>query len=160
RPLKLRLSSRPMRAKKTATLALVVVMLGIERLAYYATRATLFLWMMREQHLPAQDAAVTAAWLSTLTLVFPVPGGFPAIGVGPRIVALVGAILATAGEFVLPAGASVGWFVALAGVGIGLLKPCAWAIAADELARQPAAPGVDPATVPPNPRRFALVAGM
>jgi MFS family permease len=149
-----------MPAKKFATVAFVVVLLAIERFAYYATRPMLFVWLGQEHQFPMRNAGVLVGELSLVTLLVPIVGGLVAIAVGPRVVAVAGATLAAVGYIVLSAGADVGWFVALAGGGVGLLKPCTWAIAADELARPEVAAGVDPETVPPNPRRFARVGAM
>jgi dipeptide/tripeptide permease len=149
-----------MTGRKIATLALVVVAIGLERFAYYASRAVFFMYLTRDGKMTTAAMGVVSGIASAVVAFAPLVGGALAIAVGPRVVALAGAVLATAGYFMLAAGASPYAYIAVGAFGVGLFKPCLWAIVADEASRDEVAAGVDPESAPPSARRFVVAAAV
>ena len=136
------------------SLVLVAAAVFLDRIAYYSARSVLFLWMVKDQGMATPSASTAYASLTAVSYVVTVVAGAIAIGVGPRAVAVVGAVFAAAGASLLAA--SVTPFVSLGvfAIGTGLLRPCMYAIAADAIVSEDRGPD---GSLAPSPRRFAAV---
>jgi dipeptide/tripeptide permease len=147
-----------MPSRSVFVLVLLPLMLGAERFAYYAMRSTLVLYLMQEQGETAARVGTTMSAMALGGVVEPLLAGVFALLVGPRVVALGGASLAAVGYFMLAA--HVPYLIALGVVtlGVGLFKPCPWAILGDEVSREETPSGMD--APPKSPRRFTLAAAL
>lgn len=118
-----------------AILACVIlpVIYGLERTAYYGMRSVLYVHAVQERGMEAERVRELMHTFAFSTYAFAVVGGLVAIGIGPRYTLAIGAAIACAGFSLLVA--DVDLLIALVpiAIGIGMLKPCLWAAAADAL---------------------------
>ena len=147
-----------MTGRRIATLLLVPVFFGVERMAYYGMRSVLVLDMLHRLEMTQSESMAVLARLNALVLWIPLLGGALALALGPRVVLVLGAALATLGYALLASISTPSVATLLVGVGVGLMKPCAWAVLADAIATEDAPGGADVA--PLSPRRFPLMAAM
>jgi dipeptide/tripeptide permease len=144
-----------MSGTRLLTLLLVPVLVGCERFAYYGVRSLLVLDLTRRFGLSMGEAGALLTLLGVLVLVVPLLGGVLALALGPRIVAIAGAVVAAVGYALLGTDASRALALVIVGLGVGIFKPCIWAMLADAITDEEAPAGAGEA--PRSPRRFALM---
>lgn len=147
-----------MSTTRIVTLILVPLLLATERMAYYGTRATLFLDMMRRMGMTASEASNLVMAQQGVSLLATVVGGAVAIAIGPRIPVIAGVAVAMIGYVLLAIVGPTALPLMVLGLGIGAMKACVWAILADAVATEETPSGAT--TAPESPRRFALMAAM
>jgi dipeptide/tripeptide permease len=147
-----------MSSRSVFVLVLLPLMLGAERFANNAMRSPLFVYLMHEEGERAATMSRMMAMMALGGLVGPLLAGVLALLVGPRVVALAGAALAAGGYFLLAAQGPFQVALVIVTIGVGLFKPCPWAILGDEVSREDTPSGVD--TPPKSPRRFTLAAAL
>jgi len=116
-------------------LALLPVLLGMDRWAYWLSRSVMWLHLRGLGATPSDTASLmTGQALANTVLV--VLGGAVALGTGPVAPLVVGLVLSAAGYGILAASSSVSlvWVgVGVLALGQGLAKPAFFALAAAEL---------------------------
>ena len=130
-----------------AALALTLVAIGLSSAAVFST----FLEVSRR----GEDSAAVARFFMLrhgLGMLGLVAGGAVALARGPRVTAVLGALVAAAGYLATAAGAPLLAGVGAAAFGVGMLRPCPYVIGAEELGWD------DPSPAAPAPHRFAAVA--
>jgi POT family proton-dependent oligopeptide transporter len=147
-----------MTTRRVLTILALLAMVFLERFAYYGFRAFFVMELVRSANTSVASAAQIATGFTIFAQLTPVLGGALALAIRARPTALAGALVASLGYAAM--GASGNPLVGVIGValGAGLLRPCLWAIAAEELARETAPSGADPADTPKSPRRFPAMA--
>ncbi|GMV12858.1 MAG: hypothetical protein HS104_08970 [Polyangiaceae bacterium] len=116
-------------------LALLPVVLGLDRWAYWLSRSVLWLHL-RDIGLPISTTGSLMTTQATLNAFLVVAGGLVALGTGPVIPLVVGLVLSALGYLVIAGGQSPGavWLgIGVLAMGQGLAKPACFAIAAAEL---------------------------
>lgn len=132
-----------MNLRRLLTFLALPLVLGLDRLAYYGARSVLLVYMTRPAAegglgLPSPAATRDYAVLTMLVLLTPLLGGLLAIGIGPRLTLVIGAVLSALGYVLIgvaPAQSITVPFVILA-VGQGLVRPSLFAIVGGELGRR------------------------
>lgn len=117
------------------TLPLVVV---FERMAYYAMRVVLPMWLLRDQHLTGPTAAELRDEMGLYMGLAVLLGGVVALVIGPRLTALAGALLMAGGyvALALTDASSVHLLRWLLIVGSGLYQPAVYACAGQAMRGQ------------------------
>ena len=124
---------RQMSFRGILALGLLVAAMGAERVAYYTARVFLTLELARSEGLATAAIGKVVAATSFGTVIAMFVGAGLAFAIGPRLTALVGALVAMLGSLLLLLGAPflLGW--ALASAGAGLFRVCPFVVAAELL---------------------------
>jgi hypothetical protein len=146
-----------MSARRVVTLALLAAAVLLERFAYYGVRALLGVYLVEEAGLgPGEVGRALTEIFVFGGLLMPLVGGTLALVLGSRLTAAIGALVAATGYALLAKTGHPVMSCLVASGGVGIFRPCTWAIAAEELSRErPLAPGAPP---PLSPGRFFAVA--
>jgi hypothetical protein len=134
-----------------AALALLLVAIGLERVGYYGSRSFLAL-DLRSSGASSTSLGLIYSSLQGVVLLGMILGGAAALGIGPRVTAALGALIAAGGQLALAAGAPITLGAGLIAFGAGMFRPCPFAVAAELLAWD------DESPLTPGPHRFAAVA--
>lgn len=137
-----------------AGLGLLLAAYGAERFAHYGGRSVLGLEMYRNAGMTAASIGTAFLVMSIVTLLAAFAGAGLALGIGPRLTAVVGALVATLGHVLLALDGPIllGWGIACAGAGI--FRVCPFVAAVEVLATEA---GPAPQTRTPHPQRFIAV---
>ena len=135
-------------------LVLLLAATGAERLSYYGARSFLAFEMYRSEGMTVAAAGTALTAMSFVMLVATFAGAGLALGMGPRLTAAVGALIAALGPFLLAFDAPVllGFGLTSAGAGIFRVGPF---VAAAEVLGTTAAP--DARSSAPHPQRFVAM---
>lgn len=136
-------------------LALLVFAVAAERCGYYALRSFLMIHLTRAGGMSMHDAANVYRTFTIIAYLAPFAGGGLALLIGPRLTAVIGAIVAAVGAFALATGAPPAVAAMVVALGTGTFKPCPYAAGAEILADED---GGSAQGFAPSARRFASVA--
>ena len=121
--------------RRLLTFIALPLLIGFERLAYYATRTVLATYMVTDLGIESRTATADYAQFTTLMMLTPILGGLLAIGIGPRLTLLAGALCSAFAYVMIPLvpAAAVLIPLVLLAIGQGLVRPSVFAIAGSEL---------------------------
>lgn len=124
-----------MNDRRLLTFIALPLLLGLDRLAYYSTRSVLALYMMSGLAIEPSAARADYAQFTGLMMLTPIIGGLLAIGIGPRITLLGGALCAAFGYMTIPLvpAAALPIPLVLLAIGLGMVRPSVFAIVGSEL---------------------------
>lgn len=137
-------------------LTLLLAATGAERLAHYGIRSFLVLELTRGEGMTSAAITTTLSVSSFGSVVAMFVGAGLVLATGPRVTAVVGALLAALGLLLVALGAPLlaGW--ALAAAGAGIFRVCPFVAAAEVLGTDETAS--DLRVHAPHPQRFVRVA--
>ena len=111
--------------RRVVSAAILVVLIGLERFAYYGMRSILLTHMIETQRVDQTSALLTYRIFSWMMMLTPLLGGLVCVALPPRFSVLLGALGATLGYALLaiaPPVFVIGALGALA-LGLGLFRP-------------------------------------
>jgi dipeptide/tripeptide permease len=124
-----------MNDRRLLTFIALPLLIGLDRLAYYSARAVLAVYMSTGLGIESSAAMAEYRQITALMVLTPIIGGLLAVGVGPRITLMAGALFAAIGYVTIPLVPAAALLIPLVtlAIGQGLIRPSVFAIVGSEL---------------------------